>query len=71
MKKSFALAQMKNSVKALANLLGIRRQAIYQWGEDVPELQAFKLRDRRPDLFPPDHPMVKPAPSVNAPAETV
>jgi len=27
----------------LAQLLGITRQAVGQWGEDVPELQALKL----------------------------
>lgn len=54
MKKDFALAKMGNSVKALAELLEIRRQAIYQWGDDVPQLQAYRLRERRPDLFPPE-----------------
>jgi len=27
----------------LAQLLGITRQAVGQWGDDVPELQALKL----------------------------
>lgn len=53
MKKSFAIKQMAG-VKALAELLGIERQAIYQWGDNVPELRAYKLRELRPDLFPPE-----------------
>jgi DNA-binding transcriptional regulator Cro len=53
MKKAFAIKKM-DGVKPLADLLRIRRQAVYQWGEDVPELQAYKLRDLRPDLFPPE-----------------
>jgi hypothetical protein len=52
MKKSFAIKQM-NGVKPLAALLKIHRQAIYQWGENVPELNVYKLRELRPDLFPP------------------
>lgn len=55
MKKDFAIEQMGGSraggVKALADLLGIHRQAIYQWGDDVPQLQVFRLRELRPDLF--------------------
>jgi len=53
MKKDFAIAQM-GGVKALAGLLGVTRHAVYQWRDEVPQLQAFKLRDLRPDLFPPE-----------------
>lgn len=31
------------SKKALAELLGITPQAISQWGEQLPELQALRL----------------------------
>ena len=31
------------SKKALAEKLGISPQAISQWGDDMPELQALKL----------------------------
>lgn len=51
MKKDFAIAQLQG-VKALAELLGIRRQAIYQWDDEVPKLRALELQDLRPDLFP-------------------
>lgn len=30
---------------AIADLLNISRQAVYQWGETVPELSAYKLRE--------------------------
>lgn len=54
MKKAFAISQMGDGgVPALAELLKIRRQAIYQWKDNVPELQVYKLQELRPDLFPP------------------
>jgi transcriptional repressor of cell division inhibition gene dicB len=39
------------SVASLAAQLGITDKAIYQWGEDVPKLRQYELRERRPDLF--------------------
>ena len=39
------------SVKALAELLGISRPAIYQWGEDVPKMRVYQLKTLRPDWF--------------------
>jgi len=33
----------KGGIKRLADALGIWPQAVYQWGDDVPELQAFRL----------------------------
>lgn len=33
------------SIKALAKALGITQPAIYQWGENVPELRAFQIRE--------------------------
>lgn len=35
----------------VARLLGITRSAVAQWGDVVPELREFQLRQRRPDLF--------------------
>ena len=55
MKKSFAIQQM-GGVEQLADLLGVFRQAIYQWGEDVPKLRVYQLRELRPDLFPAEKP---------------
>ena len=33
------------SIKALADVLGITREAIYQWGDVVPALRAYEIRD--------------------------
>lgn len=43
MKKETAITHFK-TVRALADALGITREAIYQWGDDVPELWAYKLQ---------------------------
>lgn len=32
-------------VKALADALGIWPQAIYKWGEDVPCLRAYQIKE--------------------------
>ena len=37
-------------VPALANHLGVTREAVYQWGEYVPEVRAYQLRDEFPEL---------------------
>jgi len=31
--------------KALADALGIWPQAVYNWGDDVPELRAYQIRE--------------------------
>jgi len=33
------------SIKDLAAALGLSVQAIYQWGETVPQLRAYQIRD--------------------------
>ena len=33
------------SPKELAAALGITREAIYQWGDTVPELRAYQIRE--------------------------
>jgi transcriptional repressor of cell division inhibition gene dicB len=33
------------SIKELAAELGLSVQAIYQWGDDVPALRAYQIRD--------------------------
>jgi DNA-binding transcriptional regulator YdaS (Cro superfamily) len=38
------------SVKKLADLLGITRLAIYQWG-DIPRLRMYQLKELKPDWF--------------------
>ena len=52
------------TVAALAEALGIKRQAVYQWGDRVPEQRAYQLqvitagalRVRQPHLAPTDSP---------------
>ena len=36
----------------LAEILNITLSAISQWGENIPELRVYKLRELRPDWFP-------------------
>jgi hypothetical protein len=35
----------------LARALNIRSQAVSKWGEYVPELRAFQLREKYPMIF--------------------
>ena len=39
------------SVAALAAALGVRRQAIYQWGEQVPEGRRFEIEVKSGGVF--------------------
>jgi transcriptional repressor of cell division inhibition gene dicB len=33
------------SAKALADALGLWPQAVYKWGENVPELRQYQIRE--------------------------
>lgn len=35
---------------AIAAFLGISRAAVSQWGESVPELRQYQLRERMPNI---------------------
>lgn len=50
MDKSFAIAKA-GSISALARILGVSRQAVQQWGSELPELQRYRLREARPKWF--------------------
>ena len=39
------------SVTELAKLLGIKREAIYQWGTQVPKARVWQLKILRPEWF--------------------
>jgi hypothetical protein len=41
---------------AVARALQITRSAVSQWGDEPPLLQQYRLRELRPDLFPPAMP---------------
>lgn len=44
MKTKYAIEQF-GSIKELALALGITQPAIYQWGDDVPELRAYQIAE--------------------------
>ena len=39
------------SIKQLADLLGISRPAISQWGEQVPQMRVYQLKALKPEWF--------------------
>ena len=45
MKTEAAIRQFGDSVRVLAEALGITREAVYQWGETVPPLRVYQIRD--------------------------
>lgn len=45
MKTSDILREFNNSVRELAGALGITREAVYQWGESVPPLRAYQIKE--------------------------
>jgi len=44
------LIHLLGSAKAVAELFGITQGAVSQWGDTVPTLRLYQLRDLRPDL---------------------
>lgn len=48
--------KLAGSRSALAELLGITLQAIYGWGEALPEQRVWQLMTLRPDWFDADSP---------------
>jgi hypothetical protein len=50
MKTKFAISLFGN-VSDLAAALNISVQAVYKWGEEVPKLRQYELRELRPDIF--------------------
>ena len=43
--------KLAGSKSELARILGIRRQAIIQWGVKMPPLRVFQLAEKRPEWF--------------------
>jgi hypothetical protein len=50
MKTQDVILLFGNSIRAAAEGLKITPQAIYQWGEEVPELREYKIRKQFPDF---------------------
>jgi hypothetical protein len=50
MRKSQAI-KFAGSAASLARVLGVTPSAISQWGEDMPPLQVYRLKERKPRWF--------------------
>lgn len=50
MTKSDAI-RLAGSASKLADILNISPQAVSKWGDDIPPLQVYKLKERRPKWF--------------------
>ena len=50
MKKLHAIKKAKSAAN-LARLLGISKQAVSKWGENLPELQIYRLKELKPEWF--------------------
>ena len=54
MTKQEAIDLFGGSVRKLAETLGITEQAVHQWGDDVPELRVYQIRELMPSKANPD-----------------
>lgn len=45
MKTEDAIKHFDSSIRKLAEALGITREAVYQWGETVPALRVYQIRE--------------------------
>ncbi|NMM21559.1 MAG: Cro/Cl family transcriptional regulator [Rhodoferax sp.] len=43
--------ELAGSAAALSRILNITQSAICQWGDDIPELSLFRLKERKPAWF--------------------
>jgi hypothetical protein len=43
--------ELAGGVSALAEVLGITHSAVSQWGDEIPRLREYELRERRPEWF--------------------
>jgi hypothetical protein len=48
--KTDQLVRLYGSKTAIAEALTISKQAISEWGDDVPLLRQYQLRERRPTI---------------------
>lgn len=44
-------ASLMGSKYKLARLLGITPQAVQRWGDTIPALRLYQLRDKKPEWF--------------------
>ena len=45
MKTDQAIKHFNDSVRELAEALGITSAAVYQWGDDVPQLRVYQINE--------------------------
>jgi len=45
------VVKLAGGIRKLAALLGITTQAVYLWGDKVPPLRMYELRDLKPEWF--------------------
>jgi hypothetical protein len=50
MTKEQAIA-LAGTAMALAKMLGIQRQAVSQWGDEIPQARLWQLKVLRPEWF--------------------
>jgi len=43
--------KLAGGVRPLALLLGVTTQAVYAWGDRMPPLQVYRLKDLKPKWF--------------------
>ena len=46
-----AAIELAGGIRQLAEMLGLSTQAVYAWGDTVPKLRMYELRDMRPEWF--------------------
>ena len=44
------LVRVFGTKSAIAAFLGITRQSVSEWGQQVPKLRQYELREKRPSL---------------------
>lgn len=45
-----AVIRLFGSQAAVAKVLGLSRSAIHQWGDEVPKLRQYHLREKHPHI---------------------
>lgn len=48
--KTEAVTRVFGTKVAIADFLGISKQAVSDWGDEVPPLRQYELRERRPTI---------------------
>lgn len=48
--KTDAVIELFDTATAVAEFLGISKSAVSQWGDEVPDLRIYQLREKRPTI---------------------